>query len=81
MREGFRILKPGGYLLGHDANPESEAVYHEGMGWNGVQAALKQFCKERGLVRYGSAQDGMSPHAWSLVAGTGHIFLIIKGGE
>ncbi|KAJ1403082.1 hypothetical protein B484DRAFT_457613, partial [Ochromonadaceae sp. CCMP2298] len=46
LREAWKILRVGGLLLGHDCFPESSHVFHQGMGANGVRAALKQFVNE-----------------------------------
>jgi hypothetical protein len=78
MREGFRILRPGGYLLGHDAFPESKPVYHGGMGWNGVIAALRQLSAENGWRRTGAEQDGQCDDAWAVVLQTAYMFAILK---
>jgi hypothetical protein len=79
IREGFRILRPGGFLLGHDTVPVEKDVYHGGMGWNGVEWALRTFTAERGLSRHGAQLDGMSANAWSIVSSTAYMFLIMKG--
>lgn len=78
MREGFRILRPGGYLLGHDAVPESTPVYHGGMGWNGVTAALRQLSLENGWRRSGAETDGQCDDAWAVVLQTAYMFAILK---
>ena len=79
IREGFRILRPGGYLLGHDAYPEDKPSYHGGMGWNGVTRALREFCAEHGWTRAGAAQDGYCANPWALVVSSGYIFALHKG--
>lgn len=80
IREGWRILRPGGFLLGHDTVPVDQHIYHGGMGWNGVEFALRTFTAEMGLTRPGAGEDGMCANAWSIVSGTGYMFLIMKGG-
>lgn len=67
LRQGWRILKPGGVLLGIRAYPDR-------LGINGVERALLQFCFERGIVQ----GDG-SYYAWYLVESSSYMYYIWKG--
>ena len=79
IREGWRILRPGGFMLGHDAEPEEKNVYHEGMGYNGVRRALHQFAEETGMKRHGSDVDGGCTDPWFSIFYSAYIFLMAKG--
>jgi hypothetical protein len=80
IREGFRILRPGGYLLGHDAFDEDKPTFHGGMGWNGVTRALRQFSAENGWRRAGAEEDGYCADPWTLVHSTAYMFAFLKAG-
>lgn len=66
--EAWRILKPGGALLGHDCLPGSmEKLTSEEEGRHrGVRAAVQQFCADRGNL------------TWYILANTMFMFYIPK---
>jgi cephalosporin hydroxylase len=80
LRESWRILRPGGMLLGHDCIPEEDAVFHEGMGLNGVRRAVKFFFLE--VLQLSVAQDTvqgiLTVNPWMYVKDTAHMFAIQK---
>ena len=65
--ESWRILKPGGILLGHDCLPASQELMtmEEADQKRGVRKAVKKFCSERGLK-------------WQIVDFTMYMFRIEK---
>lgn len=67
LGEAWRILKPGGVLLGHDCLPTSQEALtmEEADQTRGVRKAVKQFCAERGLT-------------WQIVGLTMYMFIIEK---
>lgn len=66
LREGWRILKTNGVLVGIHAYPAQLAL-------NEVESALLQFCFELGIVL-----DSGSYYAWKLVQSTSYIYFIWK---
>ena len=75
FREAWRILQPGGFMVGHDCLPEDNDVIHVGMGANGVRKALRVFLREAGVAFYDPIRESNS---WWIVNYTAYMFLIRK---